>query len=537
MVITTNIKKYKKMKMNISIKNVINEAMIIGAIMSIIWLTHCVSADIQNDVSEKVYEIRYLINTNDTGEISSINIVAGRPMDTSPKGDYFIKIFGDTNEVIESKAFLVDFMIMTDPPTESDTSGGVLKLRYNKNAKRVEMYHKNKLIVSDLLPHEVNPKLIINMNTQTYLTIINTLKPYTGNLDINMVEVNLADLSDTEVKKVRYGLGDGDIVYIIGNQTEISSQTENKLKELDYLTIKRLGGKDRFETAALIAKEFWQNGSDRAVLMHAFEQYHYSNAIEAAKRENAPILLTGYYSISEHTLKALEDLGVKKIFLCNEVNQSVLDFLKTKYEVVEEYEKGEGEYLIEAEEKFYAKPEPPKKFPEISVSPDIWDAGVVPEKETREKTFTIYNNGDAELNISQVTTGYAWLEIDTSGMNKKVMPGESTTFKVTIVTKYAHGNTGGTVVVWSNDPKKSQFEINFDVKVEEDVIRDANKTINQSVQPPVQPPKPDDNKDNAILYILAAIAFIIILILIFIFIRKRKSKPKEDEIILEEIID
>lgn len=80
------------------------------------------------------------------------------------------------------------------------------------------------------------------------------------------------------------------------------------------LTVNRLAGNDRYETACQIAKAGWTQ-SDYAILAYGENYPDALAAVPLAKRLNAPILLTNNDSLKTKTLSVLQDLKVKTIYI------------------------------------------------------------------------------------------------------------------------------------------------------------------------------------------------------------------------------
>ena len=80
------------------------------------------------------------------------------------------------------------------------------------------------------------------------------------------------------------------------------------------LTVNRLAGYDRYETAFQIAKTGWQQ-SDYAVIADGGNYPDALAAVPLAAKLNAPLLLTNTNSLNPKTSTALKDLKVMKIYL------------------------------------------------------------------------------------------------------------------------------------------------------------------------------------------------------------------------------
>lgn len=78
--------------------------------------------------------------------------------------------------------------------------------------------------------------------------------------------------------------------------------------------LNRLSGNDRYETAYQIAKAGWQK-SDYAILAYGENYPDALAAVPLAKKLNAPILLTNNDSLNSKTQTALQEFGVKTVYL------------------------------------------------------------------------------------------------------------------------------------------------------------------------------------------------------------------------------
>jgi hypothetical protein len=111
----------------------------------------------------------------------------------------------------------------------------------------------------------------------------------------------------------------------------------------------------------------------------------------------------------------------------------------------------------------------PKKAPRISIEPASHDFGPLPPLRTVQKEFTIRNFGKKDLVILGVSTtcGCTVAKMETT----VVKPGKTTAMKVNLETRDASGRLARSVLVRSNDPVRSVFE----VKVQATVVPPAAK--------------------------------------------------------------
>lgn len=116
-------------------------------------------------------------------------------------------------------------------------------------------------------------------------------------------EITLAEI-------VRLGAGKA---MLLGGTKAISEKVEAQLQDLG-LEVKRIGGANRFETAAAIARLVAPEGTSTAFIAYAWDFPDALAAAAYAAANGHPILLTNTDSLDEATMAALEALGVEKVF-------------------------------------------------------------------------------------------------------------------------------------------------------------------------------------------------------------------------------
>lgn len=123
-------------------------------------------------------------------------------------------------------------------------------------------------------------------------------------------------------------------VYILGGTGAVSSAVEAALVK-NNLTVERLEGKDRYETAAKTALKGVPHSTE--AFLAAGESFPDALSISSyAAAKGIPLLLTDAGDIPDVTLKALETLGVQKITLIGGdgvIGPKVETLLKEKYSV------------------------------------------------------------------------------------------------------------------------------------------------------------------------------------------------------------
>lgn len=114
--------------------------------------------------------------------------------------------------------------------------------------------------------------------------------------------------TETELKRIQ-----PETIFILGSYGAVSQDIETTLKSNFTKDIRRLGGVDRYDTAAKIAQYMLkQSGSNYPEAVIAYgENFPDALAISSfAGYDQVPILLTETHSIPEATTNALKDLGV-----------------------------------------------------------------------------------------------------------------------------------------------------------------------------------------------------------------------------------
>lgn len=77
----------------------------------------------------------------------------------------------------------------------------------------------------------------------------------------------------------------------------------------------RISGYDRYQTAVAISQNGWPAGSDSAILAFGEDFPDALSAGPLSGKYNAPILLTGTYSLNIDTEAELKRLKVKKVYI------------------------------------------------------------------------------------------------------------------------------------------------------------------------------------------------------------------------------
>ena len=128
-------------------------------------------------------------------------------------------------------------------------------------------------------------------------------------------------------------------VIILGSAGAVSQEVESELKRMG-LSVERVGGKTRFETAALIAGKL---NSDRAVVANGLNFPDVLSVSSYAAKNGVPILLTRTDRLPDETKSALSDVSSTYVIgSTGAVSKSVSDQLPkpTRYGGKNRYETG-----------------------------------------------------------------------------------------------------------------------------------------------------------------------------------------------------
>lgn len=158
----------------------------------------------------------------------------------------------------------------------------------------------------------------------------------------NNIKENTVDISKPGEYKVTYSVTDS-----VGATTEKTIKVTVKTKSTGGggggtivtppTDPDRIEGNDRIETSVETSKDLYPNGTNAVVLANAERYTDVLTADPFAIQEKASALLTYQYEIPEKTLKEIERLGAKKIYISggyDAVSKKVVDELAAKgYEI------------------------------------------------------------------------------------------------------------------------------------------------------------------------------------------------------------
>ncbi|MCP3740132.1 cell wall-binding repeat-containing protein [Rossellomorea sp. BNER] len=136
--------------------------------------------------------------------------------------------------------------------------------------------------------------------------------PLAKKYDAPLLLTGTASLPDSTLAEIkRLGVKK---VYILGGTVAINASVQSKLKS-QGLEVERIKGENRFETAAIIAKEVAPNGVNEAVVVNGRNFPDALSVASYAAKNGSPILLTETKELPKHTKYALSKLGVSKTYV------------------------------------------------------------------------------------------------------------------------------------------------------------------------------------------------------------------------------
>lgn len=101
-------------------------------------------------------------------------------------------------------------------------------------------------------------------------------------------------------------------VYIIGGTSTVSYTVENQIKSLG-ITVKRIVGKNRYDTAAKVAKSM--PSTSKAIVANGFLYAEPIAIIPYAAKNGYPILFTNNSTLNSYTADALKSKGIKQTYV------------------------------------------------------------------------------------------------------------------------------------------------------------------------------------------------------------------------------
>lgn len=120
--------------------------------------------------------------------------------------------------------------------------------------------------------------------------------------------------------------------YILGSENAISPAVENDLtQKTGVKTIHRLGGENRYETAAIISEQLDSPANKTSFISYGENYPDALSAASIAAYNKMPVLLVGINSVPNSTIEALTKLKINKTIITGQtgvVSQGVEDWFK-----------------------------------------------------------------------------------------------------------------------------------------------------------------------------------------------------------------
>ena len=181
--------------------------------------------------------------------------------------------------------------------------------------------------------------IILTSDNEADLAVANALADKMG---AKVVVTPWGTLSDEAIDEIE--TSGATMVYVIGGEVAVPD-VEEKIK----IKVKRFAGKDRYETAALVAKE-WKE-CHRVVIAVGHDFIGINQALQEAKKNKCPIILIKPDEIPKEAEEVLEELNANESIIveCPNLNNTVKAQIKAH--IVEEIKSNWEERAKEAIDK------------------------------------------------------------------------------------------------------------------------------------------------------------------------------------------
>ena len=273
--------------------------------------------------------MKYVFNPDKAAGERVVDVkIGGKDLDKAAKYELvtndFVAIGGDDYDAFKGKKIIAEGALLSDVLVEYFKSEGEI----NPSIEGRIVPGKKAMKETDVerLAGERRVQTAIKTSQEAYKDGAGTvvLAGYNGEVDalagtllassknapaLLTVKDKLTDDVKAEIKR----LGAKN-VYVLGGKNVLAPAVETQLKGLG-LTVKRLGGKDRFDTAAMIAKEV--KGKSDKIFLASGESERLADALAIAPvsaMKNAPVLLVqNNKKLPKVTMDAIKAMGVKEI--------------------------------------------------------------------------------------------------------------------------------------------------------------------------------------------------------------------------------
>ncbi len=119
--------------------------------------------------AEQILEIDVDIYKNDSVSLNTMRVIESAPSIYIEPGDYKIEILNAAGEKIFEQQYRLLFMILSDPPTETDYDTVYLKTNYVPEMRKVKIYDKD----TEIFSHDIELCNSDGVCDEAYETIFN----------------------------------------------------------------------------------------------------------------------------------------------------------------------------------------------------------------------------------------------------------------------------------------------------------------------------------------------------------------------------
>ncbi|OAA90901.1 cell wall-binding repeat-containing protein [Clostridium ljungdahlii] len=104
-------------------------------------------------------------------------------------------------------------------------------------------------------------------------------------------------------------------IYILGGKSSVSKNFESYFNSLGYSSVKRLGGRDRFDTNFTIDRYLMTEKGTPVVVVNAFGFADALSVSSIAASKRYPIIMTDSFNLADETKETLKSIEPSKVFI------------------------------------------------------------------------------------------------------------------------------------------------------------------------------------------------------------------------------
>jgi len=148
----------------------------------LLYIIFIVKAETENSLA-----LTFLVYKNDTISVKSVEYTTANPLLPRREGNYKLDAVDDKGKIIFSQKFDVMFIILSEPPEETNESLMYMRIPWNENYFKINFYHNDTLIyvisLSDYicnkngLCEKEKGETLINCPNDCFPTTTTTLPP------------------------------------------------------------------------------------------------------------------------------------------------------------------------------------------------------------------------------------------------------------------------------------------------------------------------------------------------------------------------